>query len=54
MTNLVVVKNNQVVVSSRQVAEKFCKRHKDVLENIRNILVAENSATKFFQEISHT
>lgn len=54
MTNLVVVKNNQVVVSSRQVAEKFGKRHKDVLENIRNILVAENSATKFFQEISHT
>lgn len=50
MTNLVVVKNNQVVVSSRQVAEKFGKRHKDVLENIRNILVAENFATKFYQE----
>lgn len=54
MTNLVVVKNNQVVVSSRQVAEKFGKEHKHVLENIRQILVAENSATKFFQEASHT
>ena len=44
---------NQVVVSSRQVAEKFGKQHKDVLENIRNILVAENSATKFYQESIH-
>lgn len=54
MEKLVVVKNNQVVVSSRQVAEKFGKEHKHVLENIRQILVAENSATKFFQEASHT
>ena len=41
------------MVSSRQVAEKFGKQHKDVLENIRNILVAENSATKFYQESIH-
>lgn len=54
MNDLVKIKNNQVVVSSRQVAEKFGKEHKHVLENIRQILVAENSATKFFQEISHT
>lgn len=53
MHNLVKVRNNQVVVSSRQVAEKFGKLHKDVLENIRNILVAENSATKFYQETTH-
>ena len=53
MKNLVEIKNNQVVVSSRQVAEKFGKQHKDVLENIRNILVAENSATKFYQESIH-
>ena len=53
MHNLVKVRNNQVVVSSRQVAEKFGKLHKDVLENIRNILVAENSATKFYQETNH-
>lgn len=48
--NLVEVRNNQVVVSSKKVADRFNKLHKDVLENIRNILAAENSATKFFQE----
>ncbi len=53
MNELVKIKNNQVVVSSRQVAEKFGKLHKDVLENIRNILAAENSATKFYQEATH-
>ena len=50
MNELVMVENNQVVVSSRQVAENFGKQHKDVLESIRGILVAENSATKFFHE----
>lgn len=53
MNELVKIKNNQVVVSSRQVAEKFGKLHKDVLENIRNILAAENSATKFYKEATH-
>lgn len=53
MNELVKIKNNQVVVSSRQVAEKFGKLHKDVLENIRNILAAENSATKYYQEATH-
>lgn len=51
--DLVKIENNQVVVSSRQVAENFGKRHKDVLENIRKILAAENSATKFFSETAH-
>ena len=50
MNELVMVENNQVVVSSRQVAENFGKQHKDVLESIRGILAAENSATKFFYE----
>lgn len=50
MHNLVKVQNNQVVVSSRQVAEKFGKEHRHVLENIREILGAENSAAKFFHE----
>ena len=36
MKELVMVENNQVVVSSRQVAENFGKQHKDVLEGIRN------------------
>lgn len=52
MKRLVVINNNQIVVSSKDIAEHFGKAHKDVLENIRNILVAENSATKFFQETS--
>ena len=53
MTNLVEVKNNQAVTSSRQVAESFGKQHKHVLNSIREILVAENSATKFFHESCH-
>lgn len=48
--SLVEIKNNQVIVSSRQVAESFKKEHKDVLANIRDILAAEDSATKFFNE----
>lgn len=52
MNKLVVINNNQIVVSSKDLAEHFGKEHKDVLENIRHILVAENSATKFFQETS--
>ena len=48
--NLVQVLNGQVVVSSRQVAEHFEKEHRNVLQSIREILAAENSATKFFQE----
>lgn len=47
---LVEVQNNQIVVSSKQVAEHFEKYHKDVLESIREILVAEKSAAKFFVE----
>lgn len=47
---LVEIKNGQVVVSSRQVAEKFGKLHKDVLESIREIVnTAENSALLFQQ-----
>ena len=46
MSKLVIVENNEVVVSSRQVAEHFEKQHKDVLESIRNILAAENSVTR--------
>lgn len=40
----------RIVVSSRQVAESFGKNHKDVLESIRGILAAENSAARFFYE----
>ena len=50
MKQLVVIQNNQIVVSSKDIAEHFGKDHKNVLQNIRDILVAENSATKFYQE----
>ncbi len=42
--------NGEPVASSRQIAESFGKEHKHVLTAIRQILVAENSATKFFHE----
>ena len=48
MNDLVTVNGRQVVTTSRNVAEHFEKQHKDVLEAIRTILAAENSATKFF------
>ena len=54
MGNLVEVKNNQVVTTSRQVAQNFKKQHKDVLEVIRGILAAENSATKFYHQTTFT
>ena len=47
MKQLVVISNNQIVVSSKDIAEHFGKDHKNVLQSIRDILVAENSATKF-------
>ena len=53
MEKLVEIRNNQVVVSSRQVADKFEKSHRHVLESIRDILSAENSADKFFQKTSY-
>lgn len=50
MENLVSVINNQVVVSSRQVAEKFHKLHKSIIRSVKEILAAQNCATKFFKE----
>ena len=53
-SNLVSINNNQVVVSSRQVAENFGKEHKVVLRSIKEILAAQNCATKFFYESTFT
>ena len=39
MENLVEIKNNQVITSSRQVAECFGKEHKNVLRDIENIII---------------
>ena len=43
--------NGQILASSREVADRFGKNHKDVLESIRN-LTAENSAVKDMFQIS--
>ena len=50
---LVKINNDQVVTTSLIVAEKFEREHKDVLDSIRQILVAENSAVKFFFESTY-
>lgn len=52
-SELVLINNNQVVVSSRNIAEHFGKEHKTVLRSINEILVAQNCATKFFHETTH-
>lgn len=53
--NAIVFKgqNDQVLTNSLLVAEKFEKEHKHVLDTIRQILAAENSATKFFSETTY-
>lgn len=48
MKDLVFVLDNQVVVSSRKVAEVFKREHKDVIASIKNIVKAEISALSFF------
>lgn len=53
MEDLVKVENNEVVVSSRQVATNFCKEHKTVLRSIKEILAAQNCATSFFHETEY-
>lgn len=53
MKNLVQMSNNQVVVASRDIAEHFGKEHKHVLDSIREIIKAENSALTFFFESSY-
>lgn len=45
--------SGHILTNSLLVAEKFGKQHKDVLEAVRQILAAENSATKFFIETSY-
>ncbi|NSO12416.1 Rha family transcriptional regulator, partial [Enterococcus faecalis] len=52
MNNLVIMKNQQAVTSSLQVAEVFEKQHKHVLEAIDELKqgVAENSADLFYED----
>lgn len=53
MTDLVQIQNKQVVTTSLKVAEAFGKEHRHVLESIREILVAEKSAAKWFYETTY-
>ena len=48
--NLVEIDNNSIITSSITVAEHFEKEHRHILDNIRQILAAENSAARFFTE----
>ena len=54
MKQLVVIQNNQIVVSSKDLAEHFNKDHKNILRDIREILSAQNRANEFFQEESYS
>ena len=51
MSNLVVLKEQQVVTTSLQVAETFEKQHKHVLDSLDELMgVAENSADLFWED----
>ena len=54
MTNLVEVQNNQVVVSSRQVANNFHKNHRDILESIRGLIQSAEKSADWFLETVYT
>lgn len=47
---LVFIQNAQTLTTSLKVAETFGKEHKHILVSIREILAAENSTAKFFEE----
>lgn len=51
MDELVYLKNDEPVCSSLQVAEKFGKEHRNVLQNVDN-LIAENPAVKSMFKLS--
>ena len=56
MSDLVVVNNGQVVVSSRQVAENFRKRHADVIRSIESHisdLLLTDAKVRWFYESSY-
>lgn len=48
MDSLVEVKNNQIVVSSRKVAESFSKRHCDVLRAITKLTNSTQNCVEWF------
>ncbi|HBM8088076.1 TPA: phage regulatory protein, partial [Enterococcus faecalis] len=52
MENLVIMKNQEAVTTSLQVAETFNKNHRDVLAAIDDLKegVAENYADLFYED----
>ncbi|MGH1869843.1 Rha family transcriptional regulator, partial [Enterococcus faecalis] len=52
MADLVIMKNEQAVTSSLQIAETFNKNHRDVLAAIDDLKegVAENYADLFYED----
>lgn len=53
MNELVTVENNEVVVSSRQIANSFGKRHADVLESINKLYSTENSVQLMYHQTTY-
>ena len=54
MNSLVQVADGQIVVSSRNIAEHFEKRHADVLAGIENITTENSVVTPMFCETTYT
>ena len=54
MNSLVQVTDGQIVVSSRNIAEHFEKRHADVLAGIENIKTENSAVTPMFCETTYT
>lgn len=48
------IENNEIVVSSRQIAENFGKMHKHVLDAIENIKAENSALTSMFYETAYT
>lgn len=54
MNDLVFINNDKALTNSLLVAKKFGKEHRHVLESIRKIMTAENSAVRqMFEESSY-
>lgn len=50
--NLVKIIEGQAVVSSKQVAESFGKKHKHVLDSIGSILTSAENSANLFREVT--
>ena len=49
-SSLVIIQKNQVLTSSRKVAEIFERQHKNVLQSIEEILVARKVSRQTFSQ----